>query len=181
MAIIRWEPFREMVTLREKMNRLFEDAVVGQREEKDLVSSTWSPSVDIFETENEIVLTAELPGIEDKDIEIKLDDNTLTLKGERQLEKETQEENYHRIERSYGSFYRSFTLPNYVDQDKIKAVIGGFHLFDKNITDKTIDYFKTQNINKIHPAHCLDKYAFSEFEKIGARRLRTLMELSFKT
>ena len=66
MAIIRWEPFREMVTLREKMNRLFEDAVVGQREEKDLVSSTWSPSVDIFETENEIVLTAELPGIEDK-------------------------------------------------------------------------------------------------------------------
>ncbi len=121
MAIIRWEPFREMVTLREKMNRLFEDAVVGQREEKDLVSSTWSPSVDIFETENEIVLTAELPGIEDKDIEIKLDDNTLTLKGERQLEKETQEENYHRIERSYGSFYRSFTLPNYVDQDKIKA------------------------------------------------------------
>ena len=121
MSMIRWEPFREMVTLREKMNRLFEDAVVGQREEKDLVSSTWSPSVDIFETENEIVLTAELPGIEDKDIEIKLDDNTLTLKGERQLEKETQEENYHRIERSYGSFYRSFTLPNYVDQDKIKA------------------------------------------------------------
>jgi HSP20 family protein len=121
MAIIRWDPFREMVTLREKMNRLFEDAVVGQREEKDLVSSTWSPSVDIFETENEIVLTAELPGIEDKDIEIKLDDNTLTLKGERQLEKETQEENYHRIERSYGSFYRSFTLPHYVDQDKIKA------------------------------------------------------------
>ena len=67
------------------------------------------------------------------------------------------------------------------NQDKIKAVIGGFHLFDKNITDKTIDYFKTRNINKIHPAHCLDKYAFSEFEKIGARRLRTLMELSFKT
>jgi len=121
MAIIRWDPFREMVTLREKMNRLFEDAVVGQREEKDLVSSTWSPSVDIFETENEIVLTAELPGIEDKDIEIKLDDNTLTLKGERQLEKETKEENYHRIERSYGSFYRSFTLPHYVDQDKIRA------------------------------------------------------------
>ena len=102
MAIIRWDPFREMVTLREKMNRLFEDAAVGQREEKDLVSSTWSPSVDIFETENEIVLTAELPGIEDKDIEIKLDNNTLTLKGERQLEKETKEENYHRIERSYG-------------------------------------------------------------------------------
>jgi HSP20 family protein len=121
MAIIRWDPFREMVTLREKMNRLFEDAVVGQREDRDLVSSTWSPSVDIFETEHDIVLTAELPGIEDKDIEIKLEDNTLTLKGERQLEQETKEENYHRIERSYGSFSRSFTLPHYVDQEKIKA------------------------------------------------------------
>ena len=121
MAIIRWDPFREMVTLREKMNRLFEDAVTGQREDRDLIPSTWSPAVDIFETENEIVLTAELPGIEDKDIEIKLEDNTLTLKGERQLEKETKEENYHRIERSYGSFFRSFSLPHYVDQDKIKA------------------------------------------------------------
>jgi HSP20 family protein len=121
MAIIRWDPFREMVTLREKMNRLFEDAVTGQREDKDLVSSTWSPAVDIYETEHEIVLTAELPGIEDKDIAVKLEDNSLTLKGERQFEKETKEENYHRIERSYGSFYRSFTIPHYVDQEKIKA------------------------------------------------------------
>ncbi len=121
MAIIHWDPFREMITLREKMNRLFEDASTGQREGRDLVSSTWSPAVDIFETENAIVLTAELPGIEDKDIEIKLEGNTLSLKGERQLEEETREENYHRIERSYGSFYRSFTLPHYVDQDKIKA------------------------------------------------------------
>ena len=121
MAIIRWDPFREMVTLREKMNRLFEDAQTGQREDRDLISSTWSPAVDIYETEHEIVLTAELPGIEDKDIAVKLEDNTLTLKGERQFEKETEEENYHRIERSYGSFYRSFTIPHYVDQEKIKA------------------------------------------------------------
>jgi len=121
MAIIRWDPFREMVTLREKMNRLFEDAVTGQREDRDLVSSTWSPAVDIYETENGIVLTAELPGIEDKDIAVKLEDNSLTLKGERQFQKETKEENYHRIERSYGSFYRSFTIPPYVDQEKIKA------------------------------------------------------------
>ena len=121
MAIIRWDPFREMVTLREKMNRLFEDAVSGQGEDRDMVSSTWSPSVDIYETEHDIVLTAELPGIEDKDIEIKLEDNTLTLKGERRFEKETKEENYHRIERSYGSFYRSFSIPHYVDQEKIKA------------------------------------------------------------
>ncbi len=121
MAIIRWDPFREMVTLREKMNRLFEDAVVGQQEDRELISSTWSPAVDIYETENDIVLTAELPGIEDQDIAVKLEDNTLTLKGERLFEKETKEENYHRIERSYGSFYRSFTIPHYVDQEKIKA------------------------------------------------------------
>ena len=77
--------------------------------------------MDIYENENELVLTAEIPGIDEKDIEIKIEDNTLTLKGERKFEKETKEENYHRIERSYGSFYRAFTLPNSVDTDKIQA------------------------------------------------------------
>ena len=114
MAIIRWDPFRDLITIREKMNRLFEDAVTSRGEEKDMMSSSWSPSVDIFETENELVLTAEVPGIDEKDIEIKLEDNTLTLKGERKFEKETKEENYHRIERAYGSFFRSFTLPTYL-------------------------------------------------------------------
>ena len=121
MAIIRWDPFRDLITLREKMNRLFEEAFTSRGEEKDLVASTWSPSVDIYETENALVLAAEVPGIDEKDIEIKIEDNTLTLKGERKFEKETKEENYHRIERAYGSFYRSFTLPHYIDQDKIKA------------------------------------------------------------
>jgi len=121
MAIIRWDPFRDMMTLREKMNRLFEDAVTGKGEEKDLISSAWSPAVDIFEKDNELVLTAEVPGIDEKDIEINIENNTLTIKGERKFEKETKEENYHRIERSYGSFFRSFTLPGTVDQDKIQA------------------------------------------------------------
>jgi len=121
MAIIRWDPFRDLITLREKMNRLFEDAFAARGEEKDLMASTWTPSVDIYETENEVVLTAEVPGIEDKNIEIKIEDNTLSIKGERTLEKETKEENYHRIERAYGSFYRSFTIPHNVDQDKIQA------------------------------------------------------------
>jgi len=121
MAIIKWDPFRDLITLREKMNRLFEDAFTSRGEEKDLVSSAWTPAVDIFETENELILTAEVPGIDEKDIEIKIEDNTLSLKGERKFEKETKEENYHRIERAYGSFYRSFTLPNYIDQDKIHA------------------------------------------------------------
>lgn len=121
MAIIRWDPFRDLITIREKMNRLFEEAVTSRGEEKDMVSSSWTPHVDIYETEHELVLSAELPGIEEKDIEIKLEDNTLTLKGDRNFEKETKEENYHRIERAYGSFYRSFSLPPYIDQDSIKA------------------------------------------------------------
>ena len=121
MAIIRWDPFRDIVTLREKMNRLFEDAVTARGEEKDMISSTWAPSVDIYETENSLILTAEVPGIEEDNIEIKIEDNTLSLRGERKFEKETKEESYHRIERSYGSFYRSFTIPRQVDQEKIKA------------------------------------------------------------
>jgi HSP20 family protein len=121
MAIIRWDPFRDLTTLRERMNRLFEDAATGRGEEKDLISSSWAPAVDIYEDEHELVLTAEVPGISEKDVEVKIEDNLLTIHGERRMEKETREENYHRIERAYGSFHRSFTLPNYIDQDKIRA------------------------------------------------------------
>jgi len=121
MSIIRWDPFRDLITLRERMNRLFEDAFPYRGEEKELIASSWAPAVDIYEKENALVLTTEVPGIDEKDIEIKIEDNTLTLKGERKFEKETKEENYHRIERSYGSFHRSFTLPRYIDEDKINA------------------------------------------------------------
>jgi HSP20 family protein len=110
-----------MVTLREKMNRLFEDSLAQKGEDKDMMTSNWAPAVDIYETANELVLTAEVPGIDEKDIEIKVEDNTLTLKGERKFEKETKEENFHRIERSYGSFFRAFSLPNSVDPDLIRA------------------------------------------------------------
>lgn len=121
MAIIRWDPFRDMVTLREKMNRLFEDSLANKGEDKDFMASNWAPAVDIYETGNELVLTAEVPGIDEKDIEIKIEDDTLTLKGERKFEKETKEENFHRIERSYGSFFRAFALPNSIDTDRIQA------------------------------------------------------------
>ncbi|MDI6698532.1 MAG: Hsp20/alpha crystallin family protein [Candidatus Saccharicenans sp.] len=122
MAITKWDPFRDIMVLRDRMNRLFEDLVSSPKfEDSDIIQSTWSPAVDIYETENELVLTAELPGVEEKDVEIKVEDNTLSLRGERKFEKETREENYHRIERAYGSFYRSFSLPNYVDQEKISA------------------------------------------------------------
>ena len=121
MAIIKWDPFRDMVTLREKMNRMFEDVFSGRSENKELTAGTWAPAVDIFETENELVMTAEIPGIEEKDVEIKIEDNTLSIRGERKFEKETKEENYHRLERSYGSFYRAFTLPSSVDPERIQA------------------------------------------------------------
>jgi HSP20 family protein len=85
------------------------------------VASSWAPAVDIYEDESQLVLTAEVPGLSEKDVEIKIEDNVLSIHGERKLEKETREENYHRIERAYGSFFRSFTLPNYIDQDKIRA------------------------------------------------------------
>jgi HSP20 family protein len=121
MSIIKWDPFRDLLTFREKMNRLFEETFSLWGEEKELISGTWSPAVDIYETENEVVLTAELPGMEEKDIQLKIEDNNLVLKGERKFEKETKEENYHRIERAYGSFYRSFTIPPAVDRGKITA------------------------------------------------------------
>jgi len=121
MAIIRWDPFRDLVTLRDRMNRLFEDVSGPGSEGKDVMASAWAPSVDIYENENEVVLAAEIPGVDEKDVEIKVEDNNLTLRGERKFEKETREENYHRIERSYGSFFRSFALPSYIDQDRIEA------------------------------------------------------------
>lgn len=120
MAIIRWDPFGDFMTLRDRMNRLFED-MSGSKEEKDLMTRSWAPSVDIYENENEVTLCAEIPGVDEKDVEIKVEDNTLILKGERKFEKEAKEENYHRIERSYGSFFRSFALPGYIDQDRIEA------------------------------------------------------------
>ena len=122
MNITKWDPFKDLMTLQDRMNRLFEDSIRGAREsDGGLTSAAWSPAVDIFETENEVVLKAELPGVDQKSIDIHVENNTLTLRGERKLEKETKQENYHRIERAYGSFFRSFTLPGTIDQEKIHA------------------------------------------------------------
>jgi len=103
------------------MNRLFDDTGRGWKSDEPSATTTWSPSVDIFESEGEIVVKAELPGMERKDIVLNLENNVLTLKGERRFEKETKEENYHRIERSYGSFSRAFSIPAIVDEEKIRA------------------------------------------------------------
>lgn len=123
MAIVRWEPFRDLVSTQDRFNRLFNDTfsrVFGEGEGEAGVQ-TWNPAVDIIENEQNLVLKAELPGVNPKDIEVRVEDGTLYLKGERKLEKEAREENYHRIERSYGSFTRSFTLPASVNTDQVQA------------------------------------------------------------
>jgi HSP20 family protein len=123
MAIVRWQPFRDLLATGGECDRIFREAfspLFGERG-GELSTRAWALAVDIFETENSIVLKAELPGVEPKDVEVRVEDNTLYLKGERKFEKETREENYHRIERSYGSFARSFALPNSIDAEKVAA------------------------------------------------------------
>ena len=121
MAVIRWDPFRDLNTLQDRMNRLFEEANRGGRADEPTATTSWSPSVDVFETEESIVVKAEVPGVDPKEIELSLENNVLTLKGDRRFEKETKDENYHRIERSYGGFSRSFSIPALVEEAGIKA------------------------------------------------------------
>jgi HSP20 family protein len=118
-TLTRWDPFRELATLQDRMNRLFQDSYAGREEE--LTSSAFAPPVDIYEDEHNLILKLEVPGIEEKDVDIRLENNTLVVRGERKIEKEEKEENFHRVERRYGSFSRAFTLPNTVDSDSAKA------------------------------------------------------------
>jgi HSP20 family protein len=121
MAIVRFEPFRELVSLQDRLNRLFNESYRPQGEDDWALGGTWAPAVDIYEHENNIVIKAELPGVDPKDVDIRLDNNVLTVQGERKLDNEVKKENYHRVERSYGAFTRSFTLPTTVDPSGIKA------------------------------------------------------------
>ena len=125
MAIVRWEPFRDLVTIQDRMNRIFDDAFRGvgrQGAEEDwALGGSWAPPVDIYEHEGTLVLKTELPGIEPKDVDIRVENNVLTLRGERKFDQELKRESCHRVERSYGSFSRSFTLPSIVDTTNIKA------------------------------------------------------------
>ncbi len=117
-----WDPFRELTTLQDRMNRLFQDSygTLGRGEEA-LSTSTFIPPVDVYEDEHNVVLKLEVPGIEEKDIDVRVENNTLHIRGERKFEKDEKEENFHRIERHYGAFTRSFTLPNTVDTNNVNA------------------------------------------------------------
>ncbi|NOQ85825.1 MAG: Hsp20 family protein [Deltaproteobacteria bacterium] len=126
MALVRWssrtwDPFGELSTPQERVNRLFEETSPSTRKEEDPNLGAFYPAVDINEGDKAITLKADLPGIKKEDVHIDVNDGVITLRGERKFEKEDKRENYHRIERSYGSFHRSFTLPSTVDAEKIKA------------------------------------------------------------
>lgn len=121
MAIVRWEPFRDLLTTQDRFNRLFNETFSRAFGDEELTPQAWMPPVDIYETDDSIVLKAELPGINPDDVEVRVEDNTLYLKGERKFEKETQQGNLHRVERSYGTFNRSFALPGSIEADKVQA------------------------------------------------------------
>jgi HSP20 family protein len=121
MTIIRWDPFREVASLQNRMSSLFHDFSRSQGGENDLLTAGFVPPVDVYEDEHKIVLKLEVPGINQEDLDVRLENNTLTVRGERKFEKEEKEENFHRIERRYGTFYRAFSLPTTVDTENVKA------------------------------------------------------------
>jgi HSP20 family protein len=118
-SISRFEPFRGVSTLQDQINRLFNETFDHSSEEGNL--TTWAPAVDIHETEQELVVKADLPGVKAEDLDVRVENNLLTIRGERKFEKKVNEQNYLRVERSYGSFSRSFSLANTVNTEAIKA------------------------------------------------------------
>ena len=119
-TITRWDPFRGLTSLQEQVNRLFEGTFPqGRADEAD--SATWAPAVDIYEAKDELVAQVDLPGVQEKDIDDRLENNTLTIRGERKFEKSVNQDNYLRVERAYGSFTRTFSLPNTVNAEAIRA------------------------------------------------------------
>ena len=122
MTITRWETYRDVVALQNRMNSLFQDFSRSNTGENELVTAAgFVPPVDIYEDEHKLVLKLEIPGIKQEDLDVRMENNTLTVKGERSFQTEGKEENFHRVERRYGSFYRAFTMPNTIDPESIKA------------------------------------------------------------
>ena len=121
MNIVKYDPFRELRSLQDEMTRLFTGVVPASFNREEMTHGAWAPSVDIYEDKEHLILEAELPGMRREDFEISVENNVITLSGERKFEKKTEGDNYHRVERSYGSFTRSFTLPQTVTADGATA------------------------------------------------------------
>jgi HSP20 family protein len=119
MAINRWNPVREVVVLQSRLNPLF--GGLSTETENPVTPASFTPAVDVYEDDKKVVLKLDVPGLEEKDLDVNVEKNTLTVKGERKFQNEEKEENFHRIERRYGSFYRAFTLPTTVDTETVDA------------------------------------------------------------
>ena len=121
MSIVRYDPFRDLRTLQEEVNRLFSTNLTRSFGDEGIARGAWAPSVDIYENKDQIVLEAELPGMKQEDFDLSIENNVITLRGERKFEKTDETDNYHRVERSYGAFTRSFTLPQTVSAEGASA------------------------------------------------------------
>lgn len=122
MALVQWDPFRELEEVSDRLNRMFARPATRTATGKEtMIVADWTPSVDISETESEYQIKAEIPDVRKEDVKVTLEDGVLTIQGERKHEKEEKGKKYHRIERSYGSFVRTFSLPDVIDEDKVKA------------------------------------------------------------
>lgn len=120
MNVIRWDPYRELTSFADRFNRAY-GAPVNRERDEEMSLGVWMPPVDISEDQDKIRLTTELPGVREDQVTIQMEGGVLTIRGERKFEDEKQGRNFHRVERSYGQFVRSFTLPNDVDREKIHA------------------------------------------------------------
>ena len=122
MSIVRWDPFRELEDMSDRLNRMFGRSPLARESGKDaMIAFDWAPSVDISENNEEFVIKAELPGVNKDDVKVAVQDGIVRIEGERKQEKEEKDKKFHRIERSYGSFLRTFSLPTNIDEAKIQA------------------------------------------------------------
>jgi HSP20 family protein len=121
MAVVRWDPFRELADVQDRVNRMLGDFYGGRGEDDVMRRGAWVPPVDIYEKNHEILLKAELPDMPREDIDIRVENNTLTISGEKKLDREAKEDQFHRVERAYGHFARSFSLPATIDIEKVGA------------------------------------------------------------
>lgn len=121
MSILKWKPYNEMVDFYNRVNRIFDDDFFGRSNEQSIRAGTWIPPMDVYESQDDYVMKIEVPGLSKDDVKVELNNGTMTIRGERKEEKEIKKEDYHRVERFYGSFTRSFQLPQNADITKVNA------------------------------------------------------------
>lgn len=142
-TIVRWDPFRDLVSIQDELNRLFGRTYAAVGPTRPAAAGSWMPSMDVYETEDQIVATVELPGIEPDQVEVAVEDSTLTISGSRELTSEAREESFHRVERRYGSFSRAISLPQTANTDEVEA-----H-FDKGVLTVEVPKIERAKLKRI--------------------------------